>query len=202
MFPTELFDAVIDQASDDTASLHHLSLACHGFLPRARYHLFRTVVLGNTQRVEDYAEFIDSHPWVGPLVRKLVHSSFVPISESDPIARTLDIVPLHLLCRLPYLHTWEIGMAGIECRSTEVGAVISCRQDRIALSSYGSFSHNVRNLELARVSFEDISDFIELVSTFTGVQRLVCSYISIKSSLESRDSRVRSTQMKNLQVSI
>ena len=194
MLPIETYEAVIDHARDDTASLQDLSLVCHGFLPRARYHLFSTVVLGNTQRVEDYAEFIGSHPWVGPLVRKLVHSSFVPIGQSDPIARMLDIVPLHLLCRLPNLHTWEIGMAGIECRSTEVGAVIPCRQDRIALSSYGSFSYNVRNLELAWVSFEDISDFIELVSTFTGVQRLVCSYISIKSSMESRDSRVRSTR--------
>ena len=181
MLPIETYEAVIDHARDDTASLQDLSLVCHAFLPRARYHLFSTVVLRNAQRVEDYAEFIDSHPWVDPLARKLVHSSFVPISESDPIARTLDIVPLHLLCRLPNLHTWEIGMAGIECRSTEVGAVIPCRQDRIALSSYGSFSYNVRNLELAWVSFEDISDFIELVSTFTGVQRLVCSYISIES---------------------
>ncbi|PIL23289.1 transporter [Ganoderma sinense ZZ0214-1] len=203
MVPIEIFEAVIDQASDDTTSLRHLSLACHAFLSRARYHLFSAVVLQTVQRVQAYSEFLGSHPWAGPLVRKLVHSSFIPMSPSHPTARMLDAIPLHLLSYLPNLITWEIGMAGIKSRS-EVGAWLSCRDT--TLSNYRGLSCNVRNMELAYVHFEDVSDFVELVSAFPAVQNVTCSYITIKSSMEaaqhgSETNRCdRSMQIKSLRV--
>ncbi|KAI1783250.1 hypothetical protein LXA43DRAFT_865752, partial [Ganoderma leucocontextum] len=161
----------IDQASDDTASLRHLSLTCHAFLFRARYHLFSSILLQTPQRVESFSQFLDSHPWGPPLVRKLVHSTFVPISDSHPTVRMLDVIPLHLLSRLPNLRTWEMGMAGTE-RRLVAGAWLSCHGS--ALSSYQSYSSNVRNLELAYVPFEHISDFIGLVSAFTSIHNLTC----------------------------
>ena len=198
MLPIEIFEAVIDRASDDTATLGQISLTCHAFLPRARYHLFGTVVLQDVQQVQYYGEFLDSHPWVGRLVRKLVHSGFIPISVSHPTARLPDVVPLHLLSHLPNLRTWEIGMAGVERRS-EAGAWLSCQHT--SLSGYQSFSTSVRNLDLAHVHFEDISDFMELVSAFTGIQNLACAYISIKSSTEANPRAIRPTQIKSLKVS-
>ncbi|KAI1782619.1 WD40-repeat-containing domain protein [Ganoderma leucocontextum] len=201
MPPIEIFEAVIDQASDDTPCLHHLSLTCHAFLPRARYHLFSSILLQTPQRVESFSQFLDSHPWVRLLVQKLVHSTFVPISGSRPTVRMLDVIPLHLLSRLPNLRTWEMGMAGIE-RRLEAAAWLSCRGYK--LSSYTS---QVRNLELAYVPFEDISDFIGLVSAFTGIHNLTCSHIRIKSSMEAAphgsetDTLGRSMQMRSLRFS-
>ncbi|KAI1782326.1 WD40-repeat-containing domain protein [Ganoderma leucocontextum] len=201
MPPIEIFEAVIDQASDDTPCLHHLSLTCHAFLPRARYHLFSSILLQTPQRVESFSKFLDSHPWVLPLVRNLVHSTFVPISGSRPTVRMLDVIPLHLLSRLPNLRTWEMGMAGIE-RRLEAAAWLSCRGYK--LSSYTS---QVRNLELAYVPFEDISDFIGLVSAFTGIHNLTCSHIRIKSSMEAAPhgsetgTLGRSMQMRSLRFS-
>ena len=198
MLPIEIFEAVIDRASDDTATLGQISLTCHAFLPRARYHLFGTVVLQDVQQVQSYGEFLDSHPWVSPLVRKLVHSGFIPISVSHPTAHLPDVVPLHLLSHLPNLRTWEIGVAGVESRS-EAGAWLSCQHT--SLSDYQSFSTSVRNLDLAYVHFEDISDFMELVSAFTGIHNLACAYISIKSSTEANPRIIRPTQIKSLKVS-
>ncbi len=201
MLPIEIFEAIIDQANDDAPCLRHLSLACHVFLPRARYHLFRSIVLQNAQHVESYSQFLDSNVWVRPLVRKLVHSSFTPISESHPTAPMLDVVPLHLLSRLPNLRTWEMGMAGIGYR-TEAGAWLSCR--RTALSSYQNYSSNIVNLELAYVPFEDICDFIVLVSAFTSIRNLTCSHIWIKTSIETAPHSSETntpTQVKSLQVS-
>ena len=205
MFPIEIFEAIIDQASDDTISLRHLSLTCNPFLSRARCHLFGSILLQNAERAVSFSEFLDSNPWAGPLVRKLVHSTFIPISASRPVAPVLDIIPFHLLSRLPNLHTWEMGMAGVKRRS-EVGAWLSCHDS--ALSSYQNYSSNVRNLELAYVHLEDISDFIGLVSAFTRIDSLICSHIWIKSSLEIghhpsavEDTRGRSVRLRSLRVS-
>ncbi|KAI1782618.1 WD40-repeat-containing domain protein [Ganoderma leucocontextum] len=204
MPPIEIFEAVIDQASDDTASLRHLSLTCHAFLLRARYHLFSSILLQTPKRAESFSKFLDSHPWVLPLVRDLVHSTFVPISGSRPTVRMLNVIPLHLLSRLPNLRMWEMGMAGIE-RRLVAGAWLSCHGS--ALSSYQSYSSNVRNLELVYVPFEHISDFIGLVSAFTSIHNLTCSCIWIKSSMEAAphgsetDMIARSMQMRSLRFS-
>ena len=204
MFPMEIFEAVIDQASDDTISLHHLSLTCNAFLSRSRYHLFSRILLQNAERAVSFGHFLDSHPWAGSLVRKLIHSAFIPISASRPVASMLDIVPLHLLSRLPKLHTWEVGMAGVERRS-EAGAWLSCHDS--ALSSYQSYN-NVRNLDLAYVHLADISDFIGLLSAFTRIDTLICPHIWIKSSAEighqasAADIRGRPVQLRSLRVSV
>ena len=43
--PIEIFEAVIDQARDNSASLRNLALTCATFLPRSRYHLFSSIII-------------------------------------------------------------------------------------------------------------------------------------------------------------
>ncbi|PIL23050.1 hypothetical protein GSI_14357 [Ganoderma sinense ZZ0214-1] len=71
-FPTEVIEEVINQASDNFDSLRNLSLLCKELLTRARFHLFTGIVIRNVEQMESSREFLDSHPWVPPLVRKVV----------------------------------------------------------------------------------------------------------------------------------
>ena len=158
LLPVEIFEAIIDRADDDTRSLQNLSLTCHAFLPRARYHLFDTIVLQRSPLVEFFSEFLDTHQWACPLVRKLVHSSsLIPSSDFNSTVHMLNAVPMHLLSRLPNLHTWKMGITGFD--EVKTGAWLQSGH-RPGLSSSPGYSHHVRNLELAYVPFDTTLDSI------------------------------------------
>lgn len=65
---TEVIEEVIDQASDDPLSLRNLLLLCKPLLTRARFHLFAAIVIRNVEQMDSSREFLDSCPWVLPLV--------------------------------------------------------------------------------------------------------------------------------------
>ena len=177
VLPMEIFEAIIDQASDDTAVVRRLSLICHAFLPRARYQLFSSVFLQTIQRVESFGEFLDSHPWVRPLVQKLVHSSsFIPIDQFNSTVDLLDAVPIRLLSRLPNLRTWKMGVP-----EDQENAWVPSLQSGPSPPIYSS---HIRNLELAFAYLKHIYVFVDLVSAFTGIHTLACSNIVIASARE------------------
>lgn len=210
VLPVETFEAIIDRASDDTCSLRNLSLTCHAFLPIVRYHLFDTIVLQSVQQVESLSEFLDTHKWACPLVRKLAHSScLIPSSDSNSMVHVLDAVPIHLLSQLPNLHTWKTGTTRSD--GAEMGAWLQSGH-RPGGSISPGYSHHVRSLELAYVPFKTMLDFVELVAAFTGIHTLTCSHIWIKSGTDTPghqvsaqgpgvDVRRRSVPFKSLQVS-
>ncbi len=200
LLPMEIFEAIIDQASDDFRSLRGLSLTCHVFLPRARYQLFSIIVLQTVQKVEAFNEFLDSHTWVSPLVQKLVHSSVVPVSDSDAIVRVVDAVPMHLLSRISNLHTWRMVIPQLDEGENPVWLQSGGPS---ALSRYPSYRSHVRNLELEFIYFENISAFIELVSAFSSVHTLTCSTVRIKPSIGSgHQCQSESVQLRSLRVSM
>lgn len=193
--PTEILEAVIDRCREDIASLRHLSLTCHVFLPRARYHLFSTVVLRTPLRADSFRDFLDTHQWVGPIVQTLVHSSAVPDSDSKATTYVCDAVPIHLLSRLPNLHSLRMGIPELDGGQRAVWLHSG--------SGRPSYSSCIRNLEVASVYFKNTSAFMELLSMFPGVHTLTCSSVWIKSSttgiaLESRSP----SQLRSLRVCI
>ncbi len=80
VLPIDALEGVINQASDDTASLRSLSLTCSSFLPRARYHLFSGVRIATVQQLESSAEFLDSRLWLAPLIRIVMLSGNLQFS--------------------------------------------------------------------------------------------------------------------------
>ena len=183
--PIEVFEVVIDQA--DTPSLHHLSLTCKTFLPRARYHLFSSILIHTIQQMECSRDFFDSIPWIFPLVRKVVLSVLVPPNSSTRNVPMLDIVPHHLLSKCPNLRMWTIGVS--QANTTGIPSAPAktwLSLNRFALSYYQRYGGRIQNLELFDIPFDDISDFTGLVSAVNGIQSLVCSHIRFRTAKELR----------------
>ena len=206
--PIEVFEAVIDEVSDNSASLRHLSLTCSAFLPRSRYHLFSCIVIRSVEQMESSRQFLDSCPWLLPLVRKVILSALVPEDNSIPNLRLLDVVPVHLLSRLPNLHALWMEMEAYEY-DVEKGPWLSFH--RSALWCYQKYGGRMQNLEIIGVIMEDMSDFMGLLSAFTNIHSLTCSGIDFRKRKEphslhdpilARNMLARSLKIENLVVSV
>lgn len=181
----DVFEAVIDQASDHVASLRQLSLICTAFQPRARYHLFSSICIRSVEQAHDAPAFLDAHPWAPPLVKK-VSLSPGPLSgdhwyrvKNIPL---LDIAPVHILSRLPNLHTWKLELVGSPL--TTGGPWLSFH--RSMLSCYSRYGDHIRNLELSSLPFDDLSDFTGLVSALAGIQSISISYVRFRTDSQRK----------------
>ena len=188
---------MINQASHDSSSLWQLSLTCKAFLPRSRYHLFSSIDIKTVQQLEASHEFLDSHPWVLPLVRAVTLSKEIVEADSSPNVRVLDVVPAHLLSTLPNLRAWRMRTF---IRADKQPSLSLHRYTLLLYQRYGCL---VRDLELTLVRFDGIADFIGLVPAFTGLQTLTCSNIAFrvaKTSPDSSGSQVLNRLIKPLKI--
>ena len=206
--PIEVFEAVIDEASDSSASLRLLSLTCSAFLPRSRYHLFSCVVIRSVQQMESSCRFLDSRPWLPPLVRKVTLSALVPEGNSTRNLRLLDVFPVLLFSRLPNLRSWGMEMRAYDY-DVESGPWLSFH--RSALWCYHKYGGRIQELELICVTMEDISDFMGLLAAFTSIRSLTCSWITFRrqkepsalyDSISTRNMLAKSLRIENLVVSV
>ena len=216
--PIEVFEKVIDEASDNTASLRLLSLTCRAFLPRSRYHLFSCIVIRSVEQMESSSEFLDACPWLPLLVRKVTLSAQiaddvlspvqVPEDNTIPNLRLLDVVPVPLLSRLPNLCAWVMETRAYDY-DVESGLWLSFH--RSALWRYQKYGGRIQNLELTGITMEDLSDFMGLLLAFTSVHSLTCSGIDFRrpkepnspyDSISARNMLARSLRIENLVVSV
>ncbi|KAI1792367.1 hypothetical protein LXA43DRAFT_337381 [Ganoderma leucocontextum] len=136
VLPIDVFEEVVDQASDDTASLRQLSLTCSAFRPRARYHLFSGIVIKTVEQLEGSGEFLDSHPWLPPLIQRVdLRIVFRDNNRPRYPDHLLDVVPVHLLSRLPNLCSWSIVGLGNQLS-------LHC----LTISCYRKYSVGIHNL--------------------------------------------------------
>ena len=175
--PIEIFEAIIDQTNDHAESLRQLSLTCKTFLPRSRYHLFSSICIRTVHQMETSREFLDCSPWVIDLVQKITLSVEVDDDGStltNPNIRVLDVVPIHLLSRLPNLRALKLRPVH------KATSQVSLSLHRYTLSSYKRHGGRIKHLELKFVPFNDVSDFIGLVSAFESLESLVCEYLRFR----------------------
>ena len=212
MLPIDALEAIVDQACDDTPSLRKLSLSCRAFQPRARYYLFSSIVVHDLEQMETSREFLDSRPWLPPLVRKvtLCTTAIRPDRQVNLNIRLPDVVPVHLLSRLTNLHTWKMELRDNRSGGNEEASVLFHRS---ALSCYQRYGRrtSIQHLELSDVPFEDISDFIRLISAFSAIESLTCSYTRFRTAKQYHSSDLhlpelafaaRKLKLKRLCVSI
>ena len=69
--PQEIYDEILANLREDTASLRNCSLVCHAWLPRTRHHLFHSIVLDPSSRSRRFKTLVRSCPDIAPLVRVL-----------------------------------------------------------------------------------------------------------------------------------
>ncbi|PIL33090.1 hypothetical protein GSI_04539 [Ganoderma sinense ZZ0214-1] len=178
--PTEVLEAIIDQASDNTETLHQLSLTCTTLLPRSRIRLFAGIVIRTVEQLESSRKFLDSHPWLAPLVRKVtleITAREDAFTERLRNVRLLDAVPIHLLNRLPNLDAWT--MTSQSRWIIHTGSSLSLH--RSVLWRYRKYGNHIRSLELSGIVFDRMPDFTGLVSAFTGIETLTCYDIYVNS---------------------
>ena len=175
--PIEVLEAVIDEASDDPWTLRNLSLTCITLLPRSRVRLFSRLVIWTVQQLEEVPEFLDSRPWLPPLVRKV--TLFVIIAKDNkPNIRILNVVPIHLFIRLPNLRAWTMDTEDTVLYTG--GPSLSLHHS--ALRCYRIYGGHIRSLKLSYIQFRNKSDFRGLISAFTGLNSLACHRIKFYSS--------------------
>ena len=168
--PTEVLEAVVDEASDNPWTLHNLSLTCITLLPRSRVHLFSGLVIRTVQQLEESREFLDSCPWLAPLVLKVSIFATIPQNNSKHGILLLDVVPIHLLTRLPNLRAWTMGVEDF----APTRFIPSLALHHFALRCYRKYGGHIRSLELSCIGFHSKSDFRGLISAFTGLDSLIC----------------------------
>ncbi len=187
MLPIEMFEAVIDRASDDPTSLRQLSLTCTAFQSRCRYHLFSRIVIRTVEQMESFPDFLDAHPWLLPLIHKVTISEtiYIPRENAKPNVRVLDVILVYLLTRLSNLRTWTMGVRYDRFIPDEIP---SLSLHHSALRCYQKYGSHIQNLELSWLRFDGPSDFTRLVSAFTSIRSLTCSRISFDMSKEPNSS--------------
>ena len=173
--PIEVLEETIGQASDNTESLRCLSLTCSAFLSRARCHLFTGIQIDTMEQLESSDEFLDSRPWLAPLIRRVTLRIQILFGrKSWPFV--VNVVPVHLLSRLPNLRSWSMA-----CRSNEARLPFH----RLTLSCYRRYSAGIQHLEVSDITLKgNISDFTRLISAFHTIQSLSYSCIILWSSNE------------------
>ena len=179
VLPIETLEEVVDQSCDNSTSLRQLSLTCSKLLPRARFHLFAAIMIQTIQQLEYFPAFLDSRPWLLPLVQKITLFARVLPDNSERNIHLLEVVPVHIFSRLSNLRIWAMG-SGIS--SVENGSRLSF--NRSALRCYKKYSGHIQSLQLSSLLFNDISDFIGLVSAFPALDTLTCTNIKLRPARE------------------
>ena len=166
IFPIEVFETVVDQASDHYRSLRNISLTCRTFLPRARYHLFYTIVITSKERMLSVPVFLQERPWLFPLVRviRLIAST----NQRYPYG-WLEVVPVPLLTQFPNLSRFDL-------RSSIYPGSSMLSPSRRTLSALCVYSAPIQHLELSGVTFLCIDDLMRYVSAFTNLSHLVYQF--------------------------
>ncbi|RDX40401.1 hypothetical protein OH76DRAFT_1304203, partial [Lentinus brumalis] len=67
--PLEVEENVIDQLSRDVKSLRSCALTCHGWLPRARYHLVASIRVRSREDLYSICDYFSFNPRMATLVR-------------------------------------------------------------------------------------------------------------------------------------
>ncbi|KAJ3478224.1 hypothetical protein NLI96_g9908 [Meripilus lineatus] len=154
-------DIVIDHHYKDPKTLAKFALVCKEWAITARFHLWRTVTLGEHGRfgLEDFLRFTIDRPHIGFLVRD-VKVQF-HLTEQPPDIDVMGTI-LRLLKSLP--------------------EVESLLMDRMYFTPHHSRAHDVMNHEavsrkmkyvrLSRCRFETIEPLEQLCRTFPGIHDL------------------------------
>ncbi|KAL6307453.1 hypothetical protein BKA93DRAFT_727392 [Sparassis latifolia] len=183
--PAEIRDRIIDTLHADRPALRACSLTCHGWLPRARYHLFRSVTFDPVHNSNVFKALIESSPIVANYVRDVEICGNGGMTTwwagSTPSARmvrwpTLNHTPHpHRKSDAPDVVEWldrTLPLAG-----TRLNRVISLRLSALAVSSIITQAlvlrfKRVRVLSVDGCKALAFADFIELLQAFPQLEEL------------------------------
>ena len=163
--PTELFEVIIDQSSNDPRTLRVLVLICKALLPRSRLHLFKCLVIRSKAQLDSAAEFLDARPWLRLLVR---HVRMAPTEIELDSYMITHVFPIVLFFRLPKLTHWEL--VRLDQRHSHFPPISFNRATLTALRCrYGG---SIRRLDVTGIPFPAYGDLARFVQSFLSLRTL------------------------------
>ncbi|KAI0672680.1 hypothetical protein C8Q78DRAFT_1152127 [Trametes maxima] len=171
ILPPELYDATIDYLEDDVESLRACGLACKTWLPRSRFHLFRSVRLRHADDVVRFRALLASAPGVAHYVRKLslvadyagVTADGAALEDDGWVDDAADLLPL-------FTGVTTLALARVRWHALN---------DETRAAFDGVFK-TVHQLFLFEVSFDASRDVIAFLSGFPVLQELCFEAVSWK----------------------
>ncbi|KAI0696136.1 hypothetical protein C8T65DRAFT_729730 [Cerioporus squamosus] len=161
--PLEVAENVIDQLSRDIESLRSCALTCHGWLPRARYHLVASIRVRSREDLYSICDYFRFNPRMATLVRNLSVSP----EEDEEALLLLETIPVALLSRLPKLRSYgilgayELTVRAISFHATTLIHIKTCL--------------HVEELTLQLLSFRTTAELARLLIALPQLRRLDCT---------------------------
>ncbi|TBU56148.1 WD40 repeat-like protein [Dichomitus squalens] len=174
--PVEVIERIIDSSADDPRTLSTFSLCCRTLLPRSRRHLFVRICIRTFEQMYSVSAFLQSRPWLTPLVGQVKISACSPGPSSAPAA-LLAVVPLPLLTRLPNLRHWTMAQEWFISKGDMLAGVLSF--NRHALAGFEQYGTRIHKLTIRGLQFSTCADMGRFLLAFPNVQSLHCDSCSI-----------------------
>lgn len=161
VFPTELYDRIIDFVASDASTLRTLqacALTCRVWLPRSRFYLFQNVRVTSFTGYDRLDKILRDNPTIAHLVRTL-HFEIGVLGVS--LVDYDRVLPVSLLARLPLLRS-------IKYYSALTAQTANLRKQIAELPRV----HTVSTFSINVCVFQRLTDMIMLLATFPALKNL------------------------------
>ena len=194
-----MIERITDLSAGRSDTLCNLALTCRNLRHPSHFAMFGRVQLKNHDRVFAFIVFLLTNPELQPFVHTITVtpaalgpsllyilpnlSSIECVDESrlgEPkdedkgkVDSEKDEMP-HIPSRTPS-QGWQAG-TGVRIRRPSV------IMHRAGLVCFRQLGAHIRTLRLCSVSFSTSLDFVQVLSAFTGITRLICEDVEIKAA--------------------
>ncbi|CAL1713438.1 unnamed protein product [Somion occarium] len=168
--PPELIDHIIGYLHDDHASLKQCALTCHALLPRARFHRFFSVKLGQ-YTFERFLQLLDASPDIALCVRNLT----IVVQQTNAFFSTYDNelwVEKHLLKLAPRFRSIQ----KLEIR----------KYNTLKAAPFKAFT-SVKELVLRQCSCFSMHEYTDLMSSFPSLESFMNVDVMVGKSVHIND---------------
>lgn len=154
-----IFDEL--NAQGDRTSLRACALACTEWLPRCRYHLFRTLYVKNIQQFGALCDLLKA----SPVLRSLVEEVTVFFSRPSGTYQAIhDVAIVVLLRHLPCLRSWAFVAHDLDMPQTFRSTTLTYLRQ---------YSY-VRVLSLEHLTLRDLAEAARILINLPTIQSLRC----------------------------
>ena len=162
--PLEVEENIIDHLHDHTSTLLDCSMVCKSWIPRARFHLFRSISIRYKDELDEICNFLDANPSLRSLVRTVTLSG---IDFCQP--ELFEVAPIVLLPKLPHVHQWEF----VPSRQRHSRGHMPVLFRSMALHCFSAYL-SLRKLRLATITFLRCAELGRLLLACTSLDELEC----------------------------
>ncbi len=185
--PLEVGENIIDQLDEHVDSLRSCALTCRGWSRHARQHLIASIRIQSREDLYSICDYITSTPRISSFIRSV---SLTPAPTAKKPRFFLDVLPVHLLMRLPNLQRY--------CIADYRDAILFHSIALVNLKAYVL----VRELRLERVRFHTGAELARFLIALPQLRRLECHEVRSSAAMTAGPARFRDKCPKLSEVAV